>query len=114
VQGTYLKFTTSAKVEDIQRRLLATGDRELVEASHRDKIWGAGLSELVAKRHRGAWPGQNLLGKALMEVRTRVRAEKALGQAVLSSVVTAEHNDTNAQEEAVTEQIWLVASIEQI
>ncbi len=49
------------------------GDRILVEASPVDKIWGIGL----AADHTDAmfpekWPGLNLLGIALMEVRSRI------------------------------------------
>jgi ribA/ribD-fused uncharacterized protein len=54
--------------------LLATGERELVEASPSDRIWGVGYVEKDAGRNRVKW-GQNLLGKALMEVRGRIREE---------------------------------------
>lgn len=50
--------------------LLGTSNRVLVEASPVDKIWGAGIardSALIDKP--GLWPGANLLGFALMEVR---------------------------------------------
>ena len=36
-EGNLLKFSQD---EDLKRKLLATGDRELVEASPRDRIWG--------------------------------------------------------------------------
>jgi ribA/ribD-fused uncharacterized protein len=60
---------------DLREFLMATGSRVLVEASPRDKIWGIGLAaddERAASPER--WPGQNLLGFALMEVRQRLRA----------------------------------------
>ncbi|MNI91462.1 hypothetical protein D3C73_1491250 [compost metagenome] len=56
------------------RRLLATGDRILVEASPSDKIWGIGLAPDDPNAQIPArWLGQNLLGKALMEVREYLR-----------------------------------------
>jgi hypothetical protein len=49
--------------EYVRRKLLATGDRELVEDSWRDDVWGWGPNR----------DGQNLLGKLWMEVRTELR-----------------------------------------
>jgi ribA/ribD-fused uncharacterized protein len=46
----------------------------LVEASPVDSVWGIGLAaddEQAASPDR--WPGLNLLGFALMEVRSRLR-----------------------------------------
>jgi ribA/ribD-fused uncharacterized protein len=61
---------------DLRAFLLATGDRMLVEAAPRDRIWGIGMGA----NHEHAtnprlWRGQNLLGFALMEARARLRAE---------------------------------------
>lgn len=50
--------------EYVRRKLLATGDRELVENSWRDDFWGWGPNE----------DGQNMLGKLWMEVRAELRA----------------------------------------
>lgn len=58
--------------------LLATGERELVEASPMDKIWGVGFGAERAESERERW-GLNLLGKALMSVREKLRAEEAGG-----------------------------------
>ncbi|KAI1329677.1 hypothetical protein F5Y16DRAFT_78935 [Xylariaceae sp. FL0255] len=55
--------------------LLATGDRELVEASPTDRIWGVGFGAKNAPHSRDRW-GLNLLGKCLMEVREEFRKEK--------------------------------------
>jgi ribA/ribD-fused uncharacterized protein len=53
--------------------LLATGDRVLVEASPRDRIWGIGLAEGDPEAASPAtWNGLNLLGFALMEARARL------------------------------------------
>jgi hypothetical protein len=66
-----------AKFEDpeLKEILLATGDRIIVEASPYDRIWGVGLSEEDDDLYKGNWKGQNLLGKALMEVREKLRME---------------------------------------
>lgn len=55
--------------------LLDTGNRLLVEASPRDKIWGIGLgADRAEKKPRHLW-GLNLLGKALIIARAKLRAE---------------------------------------
>lgn len=56
-----------AKVEQheyVRRKLLATGDRELIEDSWRDDFWGWGPNRT----------GQNMLGKLWMEVREELRS----------------------------------------
>lgn len=72
VNATYAKFETH---EDLRRQLLATGNREIAETSPFDKIWGVGMGRKRAEDYKGEWPGQNLLGKAIMEVRERLRVE---------------------------------------
>jgi ribA/ribD-fused uncharacterized protein len=52
--------------------LLATGDRVLVEASPRDRVWGIGRGASGAE-DVATWRGQNLLGFALGEARDRLR-----------------------------------------
>ncbi len=71
-QGNVHKFDQNPELLDF---LLDTGDRVLMEASPRDRIWGVGLGEgnaAVREPHR--WRGLNLLGFALMEARERLRA----------------------------------------
>ena len=54
--------------------LLRTGDRIIVEASPYDRIWGVGLDvEDTRILDENQWRGQNLLGKALMEVRAELK-----------------------------------------
>jgi ribA/ribD-fused uncharacterized protein len=81
ISGNYAKFTSSA---DMKEALLSTGDRELVEASPVDGIWGINCSAARAVDRRN-WNGQNLLGKALMEVRRMIREEQKKQHADVAS-----------------------------
>jgi ribA/ribD-fused uncharacterized protein len=72
VAANMAKFSQHPLLRDF---LAGTGSRVLVEASPRDRIWGIGLpadDERATTPER--WPGLNLLGFALMEVRHQVRA----------------------------------------
>lgn len=62
----YAKFSQNAELKDF---LLGTCNREIVEASPVDNIWGIGFSSDKAMENIDKW-GQNLLGKCLMKVRT--------------------------------------------
>ncbi|KAF2153720.1 DUF1768-domain-containing protein [Myriangium duriaei CBS 260.36] len=72
--GNYHKFTKTRHDALMKVKLLATGDRELVEASPTDRIWGVGFAVDEAGQNRDKW-GLNLLGKAIMMVRDRLREE---------------------------------------
>jgi len=52
--------------EYVRRKLLDTGDRELIENSWRDDVWGWGHNK----------SGQNLLGKCWMEIRAELKAQR--------------------------------------
>ena len=70
VNANYLKFTQD---ETLKELLLDTGDKTIVEASPYDTIWGIGLSCDDDKiLDESNWQGENLLGKAIMKVRTRL------------------------------------------
>lgn len=74
VQGNLAKFSQHPA---FAARLLATGDKVLVEASPLDSIWGAGVSASDPRvRKPKWWPGQNLLGKALEKVRQMLREKQ--------------------------------------
>ena len=86
-RGNLLKFTCPVDREDgrwvvrdgrdLKAALLGTGERELVEASPTDRIWGIGFGEARAGEvGRQKW-GLNLLGKALMVVRGELREAEA-------------------------------------
>ena len=74
VQGNIAKFGQNPAMRDF---LLSTGDKVLVEASPRDRIWGIGMgaSNPAAAEPR-QWRGQNLLGFALMAARDQLREVK--------------------------------------
>lgn len=74
VRGNLAKFASGA----MRDFLLGTGERVIVEASPRDRIWGIGMG---AKNPKAGdpheWRGLNLLGFALMEARQRLRSGAA-------------------------------------
>jgi ribA/ribD-fused uncharacterized protein len=68
--GNLAKFQQNSGLREF---LLGTNDRILVEASPVDKIWGIGLaSDHPDAMYPEKWPGLNLLGIALMEVRNKI------------------------------------------
>jgi ribA/ribD-fused uncharacterized protein len=70
VRANLCKFSQHPELREF---LLNTGEKILVEASMLDPIWGIGLSAThPSAMHPAAWRGENLLGFALMEVRSRL------------------------------------------
>lgn len=73
VDVNYAKFTQNLR---LKTALLNTKAKTIVEASPVDKIWGVGLiwsNDNILNESN--WQGMNLLGKALMEVRKKIRSE---------------------------------------
>ena len=67
--GNYAKFTQNP---DLMAKLKATGDAIMAEASPGDKIWGIGMTADDPKaKQPDQWQGENLLGKILMEIRSK-------------------------------------------
>lgn len=67
VKVQFMREILWAKVhqhEYVRRKLLATGDRELIEDSWRDSFWGWGPNK----------DGLNMLGKLWMEIRANLRS----------------------------------------
>ncbi|KAL2683115.1 hypothetical protein Neosp_007580 [[Neocosmospora] mangrovei] len=96
-RGNMLKFTNAVSEEGFQKgtpakgksavkrkyepiegslreMLLSTGERDIIEASPFDRIWGIGFKAADAEAARESW-GQNLLGLELMEVRRILREQ---------------------------------------
>lgn len=62
----------------LKQKLLDTGNAVLAEASPRDRIWGIALdAAAAARKDPSVWPGQNLLGRILMELRDEFRSADA-------------------------------------
>lgn len=77
VTGNLAKF---GQHPDLREFLLGTGKRVLVEASPLDRVWGTGVAgddqHATSPEH---WPGLNLLGFALMEVRHQLSSQPLTG-----------------------------------
>lgn len=72
VRGNLAKFGAH---EDMLRVLLGTGEKVIVEAAPRDRIWGIGMgASNPDARLPARWRGRNLLGFALVEARERLRS----------------------------------------
>lgn len=69
-EGNLAKFSQHPNFAEV---LVTSGSRVLVEASPVDRIWGVGLAaDDAAVTDPGRWRGLNLLGFALMDVRSRL------------------------------------------
>jgi ribA/ribD-fused uncharacterized protein len=89
-EGSRLKFTTGPEAERLRALLLATGDRELVEASPSDRIWGIGFNpEKAVGSDRKKW-GMNLLGQALTAVRRELQPKDEESGSASDSDASAE------------------------
>lgn len=71
VRGNWAKFSQN---DALKAFLLGTQQQVLVEASPVDKIWGIGLAaDSPQAAHPEQWQGLNLLGFALMKVRSEIQ-----------------------------------------
>ena len=83
VRYEVVKTANRAKYEqnpDLKKKLLDTGNAILAEASPKDKIWGIGMdASKASETDPSKWPGQNLLGRILMELRAEFDGKDAGG-----------------------------------
>lgn len=99
-EGNYWKYINGkdeGELKDgtsLKEKLLKTGHWEIVEASPTDRIWGVGFGKANAESRRKDW-GLNLLGKALMAVRERIRKEE--------EGAVEHNNDTKKDQSALIE-----------
>ena len=70
-QACYAKFTRNKKAHDFMMGL--PKDKQFAEASPFDIIWGIGYEEHNPNaQDESTWRGQNLLGKVLTDVRSKI------------------------------------------
>lgn len=99
VEGNYLRFSQNDRIKAL---LLATGDSLIAEASPIDAIWGIGISEThLDAKCPDKWSdhGQNLSGKALMEVRYRLCKEIDPTNVKIKRVIYPGLNDPEDQDQ---------------
>jgi ribA/ribD-fused uncharacterized protein len=71
MRGVKAKFVQHP---ELQKQLLATGEREIGYADARDSFWGIGTSENTEKSaDPSKWKGQNRLGKIILALRQELR-----------------------------------------
>ena len=72
-EANYAKFTQNPKLLE---ELMSYGNREIVEASPYDKIWGIGLHETSPDiEDKSKWQGTNWLGEAIMRTKEQIIKE---------------------------------------
>jgi ribA/ribD-fused uncharacterized protein len=80
-QDEIMRIGVRAKITqhpDIRAKLLETGDRPIGLADARDKYWGIGTSlDKDKAKDPSKWPGKNVLGKILMDLRKELSASSA-------------------------------------
>ncbi len=64
------KFKQSSYLKAV---LLSTGIKTLIEANPHDSHWGAGISATAAKANSNQFPGDNVMGCILMEIRDELK-----------------------------------------
>lgn len=98
-EANLAKFTQNP---EMYKELMETGEREMVEASPYDKIWGIGLHYSDERAlDKNQWEGTNWLGEAIMKVRDNLkgRAEGEIYFGNLSNMVLTKETEEEQDEE---------------
>lgn len=69
--GNMMKFEQN---KELLHRLMDTSERDIVEASPYDRVWGIGFNSVDAPSNVYKW-GRNLLGKTIMRVRSKLKEQ---------------------------------------
>jgi len=85
IMGDILRAKVSQH-EYVRRKLLDTGDRELVENSWRDDFWGWGPNQ----------DGQNVLGKLWMQIRAELRGQRQMADSASAQPSGASNEHVHA------------------
>lgn len=76
IRGLRAKFSQNPELKE---KLLATSDAILVACAQKEQDWSCGIGLKDSLRFNAKnWTGKNLLGFALMEVRSQLRSEKQI------------------------------------
>lgn len=70
IMGWCLRAKLACNLEKFGNLLLSTGNKPIVEDSHRDRFWGA------VSQDDGSLIGENVLGRLLMELREELKMDK--------------------------------------
>ena len=69
-EGIRAKFSSNIT---LKKYLIATGNKQLIEASPYDSYWGIGCGMYSQRVNQKSLWGHNYLGKALMEIREELK-----------------------------------------
>ena len=89
--GLEAKFS---QCQEARKELLNSANLTLAESSPTDAFWGIFLGITSPLLQQKPWPGQNQMGKLLMEVRSQIRANPRPGDRIPDFTAM----DTNAQD----------------
>lgn len=93
-KGIYAKFSQNPS---LKKDLLSTGDYQLYEATT-DLDYGCGVNLISKAWDDQSWTGQNLTGRALVEVRDRLRLEQNEDEEIQGDVNTTVGSQVSSDE----------------